>query len=309
METRFIGIDIGKTHLHLAHSHSEDVTVLDHNAQGLQELLAYCKEASLVVVEASGGLEADVLEALHQAHIAVALINPKQARDFARALGRRAKTDPVDARMLAQFSQRMRPCPQPPPQPAQMALKALLKRRRQLVTMRASEKCRLAQSRTPWTPSVRRHVAFLTQEIVELDRRMDRLVQRDPTLAARAALLHSVKGVGPVLALTLLCGLPELGTLSHKQVAALVGVAPYSNDSGQKKGKRAIAAGRAHVRSVLYMAALSACRCDSPLRPFYRRLLEAGKPPKVALTAAARKLLTWLNAMVRDQELRLPHSI
>lgn len=309
MKTRFIGIDIGKAQLHLAHSESDDVTVLDHNAQGLQELLAYCKEARLVVAEASGGLEADVLQALHQARITVALINPKQARDFARALGRRAKTDPVDARMLARFSQRMRPCPQPPPEPAQIALKALLKRRRQLVTMRASEKCRLAQSRTEWTQSVRRHLAFLTEEIVELDRRIDRLVQHDPAVAARAALLQSVKGVGPVLAVTLLASLPELGTLSHKQVAALVGVAPYSNDSGQKKGKRAIAAGRAHVRSVLYMAALSACRCDSPLRPFYQRLLEAGKPPKVALTAAARKLLTWLNAIVRDQQLRLPHPV
>ena len=154
--------------------------------------------------------------------------------------------------------------------------------------------------------SVQRHLTLLSEEIDALEKPRHALVHNDPTLQKRATLMQSLKGVGPVLSVTRLAMLPELGTLGHKQIAALVGVAPYSNDSGRMKGKRSIAGGRAHVRAVLYMAALSASRCESPLQPFYKRLIDAGNPPKVALTACARKLLTWLNARLRDDPMNLP---
>ena len=306
MTERYIGIDIGKEQLHVAEAGHDAVVVLSHDAQGLEQLVAGLKDTTLVVLEASGGYERDVLSALHEAHIAVARINPKQARDFARAMGTRAKTDPVDARMLAAFAKRMTPAPQKALSPLKTKLKSLQQRRHQLVKIRAAEKARLTQQRPQWLQSIKRHLTFVSDEINELDAQINSLLTQDPELARCAKLLQKVYGIGPVCAVTLLSQLPELGSVSHKTIAALVGVAPFSRDSGTLHGKRAISGGRARVRAVLYMAALSATRPGAPLHSFHQRLINAGKPPKLALTACIRKLLTWLNAIMRDHQIRLP---
>lgn len=300
------GVDIGKATLHVASHHSNKVMVFAHDPAGLRQLVQCLQGAALVVLEATGGWERPVLRALQQADIPVACINPKQARDFAKATGQLAKTDRVDACMLAQFAHRLRPEVRPALSVTQMALKDQIARRTQLVQMRAAEKNRRAQARGDWKRSVQAHIRFLDKEIARLEKDMATALRRDETLWARAKLLQSVPGIGPVTALTLVAYLPELGQLSHKQLAALVGVAPFNRDSGARSGRRSIRGGRAPVRRVLYMAALSAARCHPFMRAFYQRLLDAGKPVKVALTACIRKLLTWLNATVRDGVVSLP---
>lgn len=309
MTARYIGIDIGKEQLHVAQADCDEVQVFGHDSGGLSKLVEKVQNAALVVLEASGGYERDVLDALHSAGIAVACINAKQARDFARAMGTRAKTDPVDARMLAAFCKRMTPTPQKAPHPLKTKLKSIQQRRHQLVKIRAAEKTRLQQRRSLWNESIKRHIAFVSDEIKALDAQIQRLLDQDPEIAERAMLLRQVPGIGPVCAVTLLSQLPELGSVSHKTIAALVGVAPFSRDSGTLCGKRTISGGRARVRAVLYMAALSATRPGAPLHAFYDRLIKAGKPPKLALTATLRKLLTWLNAIVRDNQIRLPEPV
>lgn len=300
------GVDVGKATLHVASHRSTEVRVFPHDPVGLQQLVAHLEGATLVVVEATGGWERPAFHALQQADIPVACINPKQARDFAKATGKLAKTDRVDACMLAHFAERLRPEVRRALSATEMALKDQMARRTQLVGMRAAEKNRRAQARGDWKRSVGAHIRFLDKEIARLEQDMATTLQSDETLQARARLLQSVPGVGPVTALTLLACLPELGRLTHKQLAALVGVAPFNRDSGTRSGPRSIRGGRARVRSVLYMAALSAARCHPPMRAFYQRLIDAGKPIKVALTACIRKLLTWLNALVRDGQLNLP---
>lgn len=309
MTERYIGIDIGKNELHVAEADDDSVAVWSHDAQGLEQLVTALQDTTLVVLEASGGYERDVLSALHEADIAVACVNPKQARDFARAMGTRAKTDPVDARMLAAFAKRMTPAPRKVLSPLKTKLKSLQQRRHQLVKIRAAEKTRLKQQRPQWRPSIQRHLAFVSTEINELDLQINSLLMQEPELARCAKLLQEVHGIGPVCAATLLSQLPELGFVSHKTIAALVGVAPFSRDSGTWHGKRTISGGRARLRAVLYMAALSASRPGAPLHSFHQRLIHAGKPPKVALTACIRKLLTWLNAIMRDHQIRLPATV
>ena len=306
MSEVYFGVDVGKATLHVASHHSNKVLVFAHDPTGLRHLLRHLQDATLVVLEATGGWERPVLRALQQADIPVACINPKQARDFAKATGKLAKTDGVDACMLAQFAERLRPEVRPALSAVQMALKDQIARRTQLVAMRAAEKNRRAQARGDWKRSIQAHIRFLDKEIARLDKDMATSLRSDETLWARAKLLQSVPGIGPVTAITLVACLPELGGLSHKQVAALVGVAPFNRDSGTRSGPRSIRGGRAAVRRVMYMAALSAARCHPPMRAFYQRLIDAGKPVKVALTACIRKLLTWLNATVRDGVVRLP---
>jgi transposase len=300
------GVDVGKATLHVASHRSNKVMVFAHDAVGLRQLVQHLQGAALVVLEATGGWERPALRALQQAEIAVACINPKQARDFAKATGKLAKTDGVDACMLAQFAERLRPEVRPALSAVQMALKDQMARRTQLVGIRAAEKNRRAQARGDWKRSIEAHIRFLDKEIARFEKDMAATLRRDEALWARAKLLQSVPGVGPVTAMTLAACLPELGQLSHKQLAALVGVAPFNRDSGARSGPRSIRGGRAAVRRVMYMAALSAARCHPPMRAFYQRLIDAGKPVKVALTACIRKLLTWLNAIVRDGVVRLP---
>lgn len=255
---------------------------------------------ALVVLEATGGFENAAVAALATGELAVVVANPRQIRDFGRATGQLAKTDRIDAEILALFAERVRPEPRPLPDEAAQALDALLTRRRQLLEMLTAEKNRLGFARSAVRKSIREHIRWLERQLQGVDRDLDRTVQHSPLWRAKEDLLRSVPGIGPVVSRTLLGELPELGTLSHKKIAALVGVAPLARDSGTLRGKRIVWGGRAPVRSALYMGALVASRHNPVIRAFYLRLRSAGKPRKVALTACMRKLLVILNAMARD---------
>jgi len=307
----FIGIDVSKTQLEVAVRTADqpvrvpELARVAHDAAGLARLLAALGPLApaLVVLEATGGLESPVAAALGTAGLPVAIVNPRQVRQFAEAVGQRAKTDRLDAALLALFAERVRPTPRPLPTEAQQEFDALLLRRRQLVEMRAAEQIRLAQAARPEVrPSLVAHIDFLTAQLVDLDAQLDTLVQASPLWQGQEALLTSVPGIGSLTARTLLAELPELGTLSRHAVAALAGVAPFARESGQWRGARAIRGGRAVVRTALYMATLAATRCNPVLRAHYQRLRTAGKPAKVALVACMRKLLTILNAMLKAQQ-------
>jgi len=255
---------------------------------------------ALVVADATGGLERALVDALHAAGLPVAVAGPDRVRHFARALGVRAKTDRVDAAVLAHYAERVRPAVRGAPTPDARALAALSARRRQLTAMLAAEKNRLQGAAAALRADVGAHVRWLRARIARLDAQIGAAIAADPERAAAAARLRTVPGVGAVVAHTLAAELPELGRLGRRQVAALVGVAPFPRDSGTLRGTRAIWGGRAVVRTALYLAAMSGARCNPTLRAFYRRLVAAGKPKKAALTAAAHKLLTILNTMARD---------
>lgn len=254
-----------------------------------------------VVLEATGGYERTCAAALATAGLPVALVNPRQVRAFAKATGQRAKTDRLDAAVLALFAERVRPPVRPLPDDAQADLAALLLRRRQLTEMLVAEKHRVPLARTMVRPSLEKHIAYLERELRDADSDLGAAVEASPLWRAQEDLLRSVPGIGPVASRTLLAELPELGQLSRRAIAALVGVAPVAHDSGAMRGKRAIAGGRAAVRTVLYMATLVATRCNPVIHAHYQHLLAAGKAKKVALVACMRKLLTILNAMLRDQ--------
>jgi transposase len=255
---------------------------------------------ALVVLEATGRLEVPLASALAAARVPVAVVNPRQARDFAKATGRLAKTDALDAAALAHFAEAVRPAVRPLPDAAQQELDALVTRRRQLVEMLVAERNRRSRAPARLRPQLDAHARWLTERIAELDRDLDQAVRGSAIWQERVDLLRSVPGVGPVVATTLLAQLPELGRLGPKQLGALVGVAPLARDSGTLRGKRAPWGGRAGVRAVVYMAAVVGARFNPVLKAFYERLCAAGKAPKTALTACMRKLLVILNAMVRD---------
>lgn len=255
----------------------------------------------MVVLESTGGLELAAATSLLEAALPVAVVNPRRVRDFAKALGRLAKTDPIDAELLAKFAQLVRPELRPRPDAGRLALQALVTRRRQLLDMLAAEQHRLGRAATSLRPNIQAHIAWLQGQIKGLDGDISTAITAQPIWKAKQVLLLSVSGVGPAVSSLLLAHLPELGTLTRRQIASLVGVAPFNRDSGSWHGHRFIRAGRAPVRSILYMAALVAARHNPVIRPFYDRLLAAGKPAKVALTACIRKLLTILNAMLRDE--------
>jgi transposase len=259
------------------------------------------RERLLVVVEATGGLERTLTGALEQAAIAVAVVNPRQTRDFARAAGLLAKTDRLDAYALALYGERLRPVPRPPRSAADQALAALVLRRRQLAQLAEAERNRARRSEDPAVlASIEAHLGWLETALTQLEGQIDARLESNSLWRDRAALLAGVPGVGKVTVATLLALLPELGQLDRRAVAALVGVAPFARDSGLMRGRRTIWGGRAPVRAVLYMAALVAVRHNPRLRAFYQRLTAAGKAKKLALTAAMRKLLVILNAMLRD---------
>jgi transposase len=256
---------------------------------------------ALVVVEATGGLESPLVAALAAAGVPVVVINPRQARDFAKATGQLAKTDAIDAAVLAHFAEAVRPTPRPLPDAATQELRAFLGRRRQLVDMLTTERTRYPRAPASIQAAIQEHITWLEQQVARLDRDLDQRLQASPVWRATDTLLRSVPGVGPVLSRTFLAQVPELGTLNRQKIAAIVGVAPFNRDSGTLRGKRTIWGGRAPVRAVLYMATLVATRHNPVIQTFYRRLLAAGKAKKVALTACMRKLLTILNAMVKSQ--------
>lgn len=267
-------------------------------------------KGALVVVEASGGFERPVADALAKAGVACAVVNPARARDFARATGRLAKTDRVDARVLAEMGHRLDLRLVAPPDPDRERLAELVARRDDLVAMIGAETNRAGQARDrAVSRQIASHLRALKAQLLVVDRQIADLVQAAPALAQAAARLGSIKGVGPVVVATLLARLPELGTLSRRQVASLAGLAPHAQDSGLHKGKRRITGGRASVRRVLYLAALTASRFDPTFMAFRQRLQAQGKPAKLALTATARKLLTTLNAIMRtSQNYRPAHS-
>lgn len=273
-----------------------------NSAEGIQWLVADLQQCGvdIVVIEATGGLQRQLASGLAAAGLPVAVVNPRQVRDFARAAGQLAKTDRIDAQVLARFGLRMQPAVRTLPDQAAMELADQLARRTQLVEMRAAEKNRRTRASTAMKHSIDRHLAFLDQAIKHLDRDLDDTLRGSSAWAEKVHLLEAVTGVGPQTLRRLLIDLPELGRLDRHAIAKLVGLAPLNCDSGTHRGKRRIWGGRVKVRNTLYMAALSASRFNAPLKTFFERLTAAGKPRKLALVAVARKLLTILNAMLRD---------
>ena len=297
----FVGIDVAQAHLDVALRPSGETLHLAYDETGLStirtRLLAL--PAVLVVVEATGGLETRVVAELYAAQLAVAVVNPRRARDFAKSVGQLAKTDRLDAAMLARYAEAAKPTPRPPSDEASQTLQALLARRVQLVEMRTAERNRLTRALPAVRPSLQEHIAWLTTQIQAVEKELTEQVTQHTEWQAQAELLQSVPGVGPILSVTLLAVLPELGHLDRRQLAALVGVAPFAYESGRFKGQRHVWGGRAAVRATLYMSTVAAVRCTPVLKDFYRRLKDAGKPSKVALVACMRKLLTILNAMLK----------
>lgn len=322
METQpvFVGIDVGKAQVDVARSDSDEVWTLGNDEKGLQELVGRLKTISpeLVVMEATGGFEFPAAAAIAAADIQVVIANPRHCRDFAKSTGQLAKTDTIDARGLALFAERVKPQVRELPSEEARALEALVSRRRQVIDMITAEKNRLGFALKPVQKGIQKHIKWLERQLSNIDSDLDTTIRKSSIWAAKSDLLQTVPGVGPNLSRVLIAELPELGQLSHKQIAALVGVAPYSRDSGVFRGKRMIWGGRAPVRSALYLSIWSATKWNPPIRMFYERLRANGKPPKVAQVACMRKLLTMLNAMVRDgrewdpsvplDQLRLQHS-
>jgi transposase len=299
-----VGIDISKHHLDVSDPRYASVRRVANNVDEIALLAAdFAARRSFVVFEATGAYDTKLRRALAAAGVAHARINPQQARDFAKALGRRAKTDAIDACMLAEFGRRLAPRPDPAADPDRQRLTVLSRRRDQLVGMRQQERVRRSECEheTAICDSLDAHLAWLDAAIRDIERQTRTLVNETPALHEAETLLRSVPGIGPVAAATLLALMPELGSLSPKAVAALAGLAPFNNESGRLKGKRSISGGRWRVRNALYMAAIGAARTKTRLAGFYKSLRDQGKPPKLALIALARKLLVILNAVMRDK--------
>jgi transposase len=301
----FVGIDVAKTHLDIHLRPSGDVYRLTRDDAGLDELVVRLRAARprLIVLEATGGYERVVTANLAAAGLPVAVINPRQIRDFARATGKLAKTDSLDAQVIALFAERVRPELRVLPDAASRDFAELVARRRQLIEMKTAEENRRKQLVQPrLIKQVQRHLEWLEKELNEVDKDLDAAIRASALWSEKAELLDTVKGVGPATIRTLLAELPELGSLSRREIAALVGVAPMNHDSGSHRGKRHIRGGRDAVRGVMFMSAWVAAKHNPVLKLFYDRLIAAGKPHKVALIACMRKLLTILNAMIRDNE-------
>lgn len=301
-ELCFVGIDISKdrldvtlrpSHEQLSFANSDpDIDELTLRLQSLQPLL--------IVMEATGPYHQLLLGRLLAAGLRAIAVNPRQARDFARAIGRLGKSDQIDSGVLAEFAEKIRPEFRSVADEATQQLDAICTRRRQLIVMLVAEKNRLHSGPAAIRVQIRKHMAWLEKEIQQLDDDLDKLIRSTPAWCEKMDLLRSFKGVGPTTSYTMLASLPELGTLSRQQIAALVGVAPYNRDSGRYRGQRHILGGRAEVRATLYMAALVAIRWNPVIKAFYQRLIRSGKAKKVAITACMRKLLSILNAMLRN---------
>ena len=300
-EARFVGIDVSKAQLDVAVRPTGKRWTLPYDQTGIEGLIPQIVdlEPALVLLEATGGLELPLVAALAAAALPVVVVNPRQVRDFAKATGTLAKTDTLDAGVLAHFADAVRPEVRPLKDAETQVLNSLVARRRQVMTMLVSEKNRLGTAIGAVSPRIEAHIAWLEQELSDLDKGLRQTLRRSPVWREKDDLLRTVPGVGEQLSLTLLAHLPELGTLNRRQIAALVGVAPYNRDSGALRGKRAVWGGRSRVRAVLYMGALVASRHNPTIRDFYQRLLAAGKPKKVALVASMRKLLVILNGMLK----------
>jgi transposase len=312
MERISVGIDVSKTTVVIAVYPSGERWTSATTAAAIDALVARLRALSpaIIVMEATGGYERGLAAQCAAAVLPIAVVNPRQVRAFAQALGRTAKTDDIDAAVLAEFGARVQPTARAIAAPETQALAALVARRRQLVEMIGMERCRLEQAPPTGriTRDLRNHIRWLERRVSDVDDEIGTAIQASPIWRVHEDLLRSVPGVGPTTARTLLAELPELGTLDRRRIAALVGVAPFNCDSGQHRGQRHVWGGRGPVRATLYMAALTATRYNPSLRSFYQRLRAAGKPAKVALVATMRKLLTILNAMVKHQS-RWHHEI
>ncbi len=299
----FVGIDVAKRRLDVALRPSGEAWDVSNDDTGIDSLVKKLQVVapSLIVLEATGGLESAAASALTVAGLPCAVVNPRQARDFAKATGKLAKTDRIDAGALAHFADSIRPTPRAMPDAQTKALSDLMSRRRQIIDMVTAEKNRLQSTPSGWRADVQSHITWLNGRLQRLHKKLQALIKASPTWRVNDELLQSVQGVGPVLSTTLLADLPELGTLNRKKIAALVGVAPFNRDSGTMRGKRTVWGGRAQVRAVLYMGALAATRHNPVIKAFYTRLLAVGKAKKVALTACMHKLLTILNAIIKNQ--------
>lgn len=297
----FVGIDVSKAKLDIAIRPLDETDSLSHDRAGIESLIKRFKEIgpTLIVMEATGGFERQVLRALASAELPVVAVNPRQVRDFAKATGQLAKTDRIDAVVLARFAQAIRPAVRPLPDEVTLELRALVARRRQITEMIVAETNRLSSAPKTLKKRITAHIAWLEKELQRANHDLDQSIRQSPIWQANEDLLQSVPGIGPVVSRTLLAELPELGKLNRRQIAALVGVAPLNRDSGTFRGRRSIWGGRATVRASLYMAALVAARRNTVICSFYKRLRDKGKTPKVALVACMRKLLTILNAMLK----------
>jgi len=302
--SHFVGIDVSKNHLDVHVRPTGDSFRVPYDDAGLVTLVEHVRPLApaVLVLEATGGYEVPVAATLASAALPVAVVNPRQIRDFARATGQLAKTDTLDARIIALFAEAVRPAARPVPDEQAAALGERIARRRQLVDMLGAEhnRRRLLRDRR-LQRHLDAHIAWLEEALRRLDQDLTTLIRSTPVWRETDDLLRSVPGVGPVTACTLIADLPELGRLDRRRIAALAGLAPIARDSGAFRGRRMIMGGRPHIRRVLYMATLTAIKHNPAIRAFHQRLVAAGRPGKVALTAAMRKLLTILNAMLRDR--------
>lgn len=302
IEERLVGIDVSKAELEVCALPSEQFWKAPNDEAGRRALVERLRELSptLIVMEATGGYEAAVAMGLVAAGLPVVVMNPRPVRDFAKAAGKLAKTDRIDAHILALFGQVMRPPVRPLKDEQSRELDALLMRRRQMVDMLTMEKNRLAQATARVRKSIRAHILWLKKRLDDVDGELKTLIHSTPVWREKDAVLQSTPGVGSIVSTALLAQLPELGKLNRRQISALVGVAPLNNDSGNHKGQRRIWGGRAMLRSLLYMATLAAIRCNPVIKAFHAKLKTAGKKPKVAIVACMRKLLTILNTMLKN---------
>lgn len=298
----FVGIDVSSQWFDVAVTSEMPSWQFPYTQDGIKDCIARLSlyDVALVVMEACGKLERPLARGLQQSGFSVAVVNPRNARHFARSIGQLAKTDALDARVLAQYAASIRPQPSVLPNADEESLQAVVTRRRQLVRMQAAEKNRLRRAAPQLVPSIRQHLEWLQQEIRRLDNQIRQLQKEHPVWQARKRILETAPGVAETSSSTFIAFLPELGQLDGKKIAALVGVAPLHRDSGQRQGVRSIWGGRREVRTALYMCTLTSIQFNPVIREFYQQLCERGKKPKVALVACMRKLLVTLNAMVRD---------
>lgn len=307
----FMGIDVGKTWLDVAIYGKEEVLRVRNDAEGIVQLLAYLDKwkPQLIVMEASGGYEREANDAMKSAGYRVSVVNPTRVRALAKATGKLAKTDTIDAHLIAEYAFRIRPEPQEIKEKTEMHLAALVSRREQLVEMRSAERNRLDTVHSSMKADVKEHIEWISMQIKTIEEEMKQLIDSISAWKTQAKRLETIPGVGFITAITIIAKMPELGQLNRQKIAALAGLAPFNRDSGQKRGKRRIFGGRKGIRRVLYMACLSAIRNNPIIRVTYNRLLEKGKIFKVAITACMRKMLTIINAMIRDQvDWRVPKA-
>ena len=297
-----IGVDVSKHQFDWVAGGFGNVARVPNTPAGVRRMVAKLRslEATLIVVESTGGYERALTEALSEANLPIVLVNPWRVRRFGEGLGVLAKTDPIDARILALYGERAQPPRRPLPGPRQRQMADLIRRRRQLIAMIVAEKSRLDTASAVIRRDIQALVKALERRVAKIDERIDAAIAADPEKAENWERLQSVPSVGPGVARALIVDLPELGALGRRQISSLVGLAPFAKDSGRKTGQRRIRAGRSGPRTALYLAAMNGARFNPTLKAFYTRLIEAGKPPKLAFIALARKLLTILNAMVRD---------